>query len=320
MRHLTIAFRNYSSHPTLLRLMKQHANQSHDLDWDLVFIGSIEEAADTLFSGGVDLIVGQHFTPYYDLLQGKRIVCLATGENVFRNRLVTVPTIRSLHQLEGRRFVEAERAWMSCIGLSVQVWLDHVGLGGEVKPVLVDENEHLDAVLAGRGDATMLEPNQLARAREAGLIVHDDLPMLQVIQGVTITTRWDVVEKQRDVVLDFLKSLVDGIHFWKTHRDETIAVLEDVSREFGHPRERKALEETYETYRHTLEIKPYPHPQAVMNAFAKCVKLYPQAAQVNPGTLWDIGPLREVDESGYIDALYRDQPEPGLTASGKVST
>ena len=42
-----------------------------------------------------------------------------------------------------------------------------------------------------------------------------------------------------------------------------------------------------------------------MNAFAKCVKLYPEAAQVNPQVLWDTHLLREIDESGYIDALYR---------------
>jgi hypothetical protein len=51
--------------------------------------------------------------------------------------------------------------------------------------------------------------------------------------------------------------------------------------------------------------KPYPDPQGVINAYELgCIKA-PEAKQVSPLALWDLHYLRELDNSGFIDKLYR---------------
>jgi hypothetical protein len=306
MNKLKLAFRNYASQPVLLQLMKEAANAKHNLDWDLEYIGGTEEAAVSLLKEDIDIIIGQHYTPYYDLAQGRKLVCLATGENHFRNRLVTVPKITNVSQIGGERLVVPDEDWDSCMGLSMRVWMDQHGLGDKMEPVPVKPGTELNEVLGGRGDACFLSDHRVLRAREAGLMVHDYLPLLTSIQGVTITTKWGVVQEKAALLKDFLKSMIDAIHFYKTKKEETLAIMEEVGKKTGRGgREKKYLEYGYREFVNNLEARPYPHPLAIMNAFAKCVKLYPEASGVNPQVLWDTHLLREIDESGYIDALYR---------------
>ena len=55
--------------------------------------------------------------------------------------------------------------------------------------------------------------------------------------------------------------------------------------------------------------KPYPDPQGVINAYELgCIKA-PEARQVSPLALWDLHYLRELDNSGFINKLYRNESE-----------
>ena len=306
MNSLRLAFRNYSSQPVLLHLMKEAANAKHNLDWELEYVGGTEEAAVSLLKEDIDIIAGQHYTPYYDLLHGRKLVCLATAENHFRHRLVTVSKINNVRQIGGERLVVPDEDWDSCMGLSMRVWMDQHGLGDKMEPVPVKPGTELNEVLAGRGEACFLSDFKVLKAREAGLVVHDYLPLLTCIQGVTVTTKWEVVQEKPRLLTDFLKSMIDAIHFYKTKKERTLAIIEEVGKKTGRgSREGRYVEYSYNDFVNNLEAKPYPHPVAIMNAFAKCVKLYPEASRVNPQVLWDTHLLREIDESGYIDQLYR---------------
>lgn len=305
MNKLKLGFRNYASQPVLLHLMKEAANNHHDLDWDQEYIGGTEEAAISLLKEDIDVIIGQHYTPYYDLTQGRKVVCLATGENHFRSRLVTVSKINNISQIGGERLVVPDEDWESCLGLSMQVWMDQQGLTGKMDPVMTKPGTELNEVLAGHGEACFLSDYRVLRAREAGLTVHDYLPLLVSIQGVTITTKWEVVQEKDRLLIDFLKSMIDAIHFYKTKKEETLKIIEEVGKKTGRGfREKKYMEYSYNDFVNNLEAKPYPHPEAIMNSFAKCLKVFPDAAKVNPQVLWDTHLLREIDESGYIDKLY----------------
>ncbi len=51
--------------------------------------------------------------------------------------------------------------------------------------------------------------------------------------------------------------------------------------------------------------KPYPDPQAVINAHELCLMKDSAAKELSPLALWDLHYLRELDHSGFIDGLYQ---------------
>jgi hypothetical protein len=61
----------------------------------------------------------------------------------------------------------------------------------------------------------------------------------------------------------------------------------------------------YEEWAQSLERKPYPRLEAVTNVFQLALRRNPEVASYNPLALWDTHFVRELDDSGYIDRLYR---------------
>jgi hypothetical protein len=53
------------------------------------------------------------------------------------------------------------------------------------------------------------------------------------------------------------------------------------------------------------ERKPYPTLNALRNALEKATRYDGRVEGVNPMTLVDMHYVKELDESGFIDALYR---------------
>jgi hypothetical protein len=65
------------------------------------------------------------------------------------------------------------------------------------------------------------------------------------------------------------------------------------------------VETLYEEWANSLERKPYPSIEAVANVFQLAVRRNPEIASFNPLGLWNTHYVRELDDSGYIDSLYK---------------
>ena len=65
------------------------------------------------------------------------------------------------------------------------------------------------------------------------------------------------------------------------------------------------VETLYEEWAGSLERKPYPSLQAISNVFQLAVRRNPEIADYNPLALWDTHFVRQLDDTGYIDSLYK---------------
>jgi hypothetical protein len=88
-----------------------------------------------------------------------------------------------------------------------------------------------------------------------------------------------------------------GIHFGKTQRAKTDRILNKLNKRTGESYSSKSFDR--------MPKKPYPDPQGIINAYELgCIKS-PEAKEVSPLALWDLHYLRELDNSGFIDKLYK---------------
>jgi hypothetical protein len=96
-----------------------------------------------------------------------------------------------------------------------------------------------------------------------------------------------------------VKAQVLGIHFARMRRGETETILEGL-------RQRVSEARTV-SYRSVAKLspKPYPDHEAVANAYKLCCLKSPETEELSPMALWDLHYLRELDNSGFIDALYQ---------------
>jgi hypothetical protein len=55
-----------------------------------------------------------------------------------------------------------------------------------------------------------------------------------------------------------------------------------------------------------LEPKLFPSLQAIANVYEEAVRQDKDALRINPMELWDLHQIRHLDDSGFVNALYKD--------------
>ncbi|MBA2689333.1 MAG: ABC transporter substrate-binding protein [Burkholderiales bacterium] len=262
-----------------------------------------------LFAGSIDFISGNHISPYALIAQGYPIVSLASPDNIMRARLVSREPVASLAEVKGWRIGDVpvtgpdggynhtrgnHMLYLSRekIGPSEVEWID-------LKPTASGDYAELQlrAMQAGSVDATFVRST--AEYQKHGFHVFTP-PSLPMVSGPTITTTLTKLKEVDRLGERLVKAMVLGIHFAKTQREKTDAILQSLNQRFpqwGGVRAEKLAR---------MPAKPYPDVAGIANAYELACMHYPEARTMDPIALWDIHYLRDLDGSGFIDELYRN--------------
>jgi ABC-type nitrate/sulfonate/bicarbonate transport system substrate-binding protein len=259
------------------------------------------DAEAALFKGDIDFISGDHLTPYGLVARGKPIVSIASPVNGQNASIASREPITSLQELRGKRItdtpMEGRDGGFHHGRGNHMMYLIRAGIGiNEVQWVEREDSEaQLEALKSGNADARFISGSG-ERYKELGFHI---LPLgsLPMINGPTLTTSYTVLHKKKDLGERLVKAMVLGIHFAKTKRERTDKILEKLNKKTGESFQYKSFER--------MPKKPYPDPQGVINAYELgCIKS-PEAREISGLALWDLHYLRELDNSGFIDDLYR---------------
>ncbi len=281
----------------------------HGLDIEL---GSLEgkrgRATEGLLTGELDVVSGNHHSLYARrALHGEPFVHIAQVNVQWNQRwMVAGEGVGGIQDLRGKRVCVNKRNGHP--GLNVWLYLRLHGLhdGRDVELAEGDNNglERTQRVLRGEYAATFLGPVERLRAEAAGARVIE-LPTMAMIEGVTLTTTTGYVHHHPDEVTALLHALIDGIHFFRTRPTDTLAIIKAHCRDTLRLRSDDELEHFYRYQAEVSQPKPYPTSEAIQNVFALAVKETPAIKEFNPLVMWDLHHLRAIDDSGYIDKLYR---------------
>lgn len=302
-------FYRAAGHVPLWKVMEEGGFlEKHRLEVDL---GSMEglrqKAMEGLRAGELDIVSGNHHNLYARrALAGEPFVHLAQTNNIWKeNWLVARDAIRRLEDLKGKRVSMDD--FDSHTGLNVWLYLRLHGLeeGRDVELVKGEKRalERARKVMAGEYDATFIRGLDQLRIKALGIHAIE-MPTMPMIEGVTLTTTTTYVRAHEEEIRRLIRALVDAIHFFKTKREETLAIIKKRCTELFRFESHGEMAYFYENQAHSLERKPYPTLAAIQNVFALAVKKSPEIQGFNPLVLWDLHYVRELDDSGYIDRLY----------------
>jgi hypothetical protein len=158
-------------------------------------------------------------------------------------------------------------------------------------------------VMAGKYDATFIRALDQLRAHKIGAKIIE-LPTMPMIEGVTLTTTTTYVKSHQDEARSLILALIDGIHFFKTKKAETLAIVKKHCSELLRIENDEEWNCFVDNQAASLEATPYPSIGAIQNVFALALKRDPQISDFNPLALWDLHYVKEIDDSGYIRQLY----------------
>ncbi len=157
---------------------------------------------------------------------------------------------------------------------------------------------------AKRVDGGVFNPPTSFIGQKTGFTVLADVASLGLAFQHTgaVTTR-KFIRENADTVGRYVKAHVEAIHRLKTDRETGLKVA---AKYFGKVRDEESMEKAYDRYigDNQLPRKQYPTLEGLKTVLGTLGEKDPKARAIKPEDLVDLRFIRELDQSGFIDALY----------------
>ena len=164
-----------------------------------------------------------------------------------------------------------------------------------------DGPERLSALEKGKVQAAILTTPDVFIAQKKGFytLVNVILPY----QTTSVATTRRFIRESPDIVRRYVKSQIEAVHRIKTDRVTGMSVL---VKYLGSP-DKEILEKTYDRISadEKLSQKQYPSLEGIKNILEALAEKDPKAKAAKPEDFVDIRFIKELDESGFIDELYK---------------
>jgi ABC-type nitrate/sulfonate/bicarbonate transport system substrate-binding protein len=250
----------------------------------------------------VEFVGGNHLSPYSRRPKGDRWVYLGQSVSLLNHRMVVRPDsgISRVSDLRGKKIASKGQH----PGLNTWLFIKQNGLLGDCTIERSrGETPQWEIVRDGKADAAFVTPPADLFARRAGLKVIE-CGFLPMVWFTTVSTCLAFVEKHPDIADKFLKGICEGIAYFKTHRAESIKIIKNSYKDEG-DLDDEAATHLYDELKMILQAKPYATIPAISNVYEISKEQDKAAEQTDPMALWDFHFLRRIDDSGFIDNLYR---------------
>ncbi len=277
--------------------------RKHGLDVNLVFIPGGPTAAAAMLAGEVQAVAMAGPAIVSSNLAGSDLVMIAGIVNTFAFQVVTVKEITSPAQLKGKR-VGVNR-FGAAPDIAARFALKHMEIDpGEVTILqLGEQSTRLAAMKAGQLEAAILLPPVTTMAQKDGMNVLLDMSDLGAEYQITgLASSQSFITQKRPSALRLVRAFVEGIHFYKTHKKESMNIIARYMR----TSDMEAVGATYDYFANKIvPKKPYPTLKGVKALLELAAKDRPEAARAAPERFVNVSLLKELDDSGFIDGLYK---------------
>ena len=157
------------------------------------------------------------------------------------------------------------------------------------------------AVTTGQVDfAVVTEPGKI-KGEKAGLKMILDMAKLNIPFQFTCTvaTR-QLISENPKAVQQMAEAVAEAIHYYKTHKPETIRIMQKYTR----GQSEKVLEGSYNAYKELFVADTYPTLEGLKNTLEIQSSWDPKAARAKADDFVDLRFVDQLKKSGFIDKLY----------------
>lgn len=254
-----------------------------------------------LISGEVGLIQAAAPAVLQSNLGGSGAVYVAGGYTGLDYWLVGHPSIKSAEQLKGAIIGAAGLSGGSYTATQLAVRKLGLNPAKDVSIVAVGGTpERLAALRTGRVQATSLNPPTIFAAEKEGFRILADVSALPFQNVAPVTTR-RFIKEHPDIVRRYVKSQVEAVHMMKRDRKTGMKVFMQL---MGGFKDTAVLEKSYDVSitDDKLPRNQYPSLEGIK---AVLESLGDRAKEARPTDFVELRFIKELEENGFIQALYK---------------
>jgi ABC-type nitrate/sulfonate/bicarbonate transport system substrate-binding protein len=277
--------------------------EKHGLDADLVYVQGVQ-MVQVHTAGQLDFTTTSGIVTLQSSVSGSDLILLANSIERHLMKVMGHPSLAGPADLKGKSI--AVTRFGSLTDLALRPILDKWKLDPNKDVSLVQIGRLSDIVPAiqqKRVAAGMLSFPTTFHAEKLGLKTLYDLSESDLeVPTTTVAVSRAYANKNRDLVMRFMRAYVEGTHRLLTDREMGIRAL----RRYGGVQDTELLAATYDLFS-AKYIKKVPTitASAVQNALNIVAESNPKAKNFKPEQVMDTSYLDELERTGFIKQLWR---------------
>jgi NitT/TauT family transport system substrate-binding protein len=278
--------------------------EKHGLDVELILVKGSGQTSTAILGGSLFAAPVALPTVMLADLGGADLVNIAHTVPGVQSKLLVKPEIKRPEDLKGKKIATSS---LGSLGDFLFKYIirkygmdpnrDVVWLSIGTPP------ERLQALASGAVDAADLSYPTDAQGERMGYRVLFDARKEVVYPSMSVVTRRKSTQDDRDTVMRLMRSHVEGIAYFKTHKDFSMKVLS----KYLKTNDRELLEGSYEIYKQDFISVPYPIMKGLEATYDYVAATKPEIRSRKPEEFMDPSFIAELDKSGFIKKLYEQR-------------
>lgn len=297
----------FTSGSTLPLWVAQEAGlfKKNNLDVLLVSVQGSSRGAQALLSGDADVSAVGGEVVVLSALKGGDMKIFAGMVDVFPSTIFAAKNITRPEQLKGKKI--AISTFGSSSDFSVRYALKNLGLNPDRDVTILqigNQPNRFAALASGAVEATIINPPLTLQAKRMGYQPLVDLAAtaLKYPQAELVSLP-GYMKSHEDVMRRLVRAYTEALYFIHTQKTASQRALE----KFMKLTDPQVIDDTIESYRNYFPKKPYPSIEALQFVIEYLAEKQPEIRKLKPESLLEPRFVRELDETGFIDGLYRQK-------------
>ena len=297
----------FTSGSTLPLWVAQEAGlyKKNNLDVLLVSVQGSARGAQALLSGDADVAALGGEVVVLSALKGGNMKVFAGMVDVFPSTIFAAKNITRPEQLKGKKI--AISTFGSSSDFSVRYALRNLGLNPDKDVTILqvgNQPNRFAALVSGAVEATIINPPLTLQAKRMGYQPLVDLAAtaLKYPQAELVSLP-GYMKSHEDVMRRLARAYTESLYLIHTQKVLSQRALE----KFMKMNDPQVIDDTIESYRNYFPKKPYPSVEALQFVIEYLAEKQPEIRKLKPESLLEPRFVRGLDESGFIDQLYRQR-------------
>jgi len=278
--------------------------KKNGLEVEVIAAPSGVEGMNALIAGEVQFLQISGGTTASAALGGADVMIIGTTVDTLIQNLMVRPEIEKAEQLRGKSL--GITRFGTSIDTGARIALRHFGLVPEKDVAIVQiggMESIVPAMQANRVQAGILSYPAITQAKKLGHHTLLDIAALGIPYASTgVSARGRLIRDVPDLVRRYMASQVEAIARAKRDRNFALTVMGKYLR----TADTASLSEAYDIYLQRFLLKvPLPTVDGVKAVLEELAGRNPKAKEAEPKRFYDDSFVRQMQSSGFIDALYR---------------
>ena len=274
--------------------------KKHGLDVNVVYIEGTPKALMSLFAGELQVVAGTGPAVVQAKMRGADVTMIMGFEVFLPYYLIATPDVKRVEDLKGK--IGANHSAATSADFAMRLGLRNIGFDPDRDVnlrVVGATNLRMLAMQQGQAQFTVITTTEREEAEKRGFKVLVDLASKRIPYPHSgLITSQRMLREKHDAMLRFGRATVEAIHFFKTQKAPTIAVLKKYAKT-----DLSTLDTAYAYLKTALPDAPYPTMEGMKTYIAEAGRTQKEIAKTDPALFVDSSIVKSVEKEGFLKSL-----------------